>query len=128
MRPIDPGHLYELKHLDGESTSLLRFVKRVGDAYPLNELPAYDGVTSQEVLRALIDRLVYVNKQDSSLLNHWVIQDLRNAMYSLEKRAALKRGDGKAFVEYTAAYIYNIEEAPTCNKCGHICCSMHNAD
>jgi hypothetical protein len=68
MRVMDPGHWYELALLDALPNRLgletLRFVKRVGDKFPGNQLPAYAGTTTQEVLRALIDRTKYVDAQE----------------------------------------------------------------
>ena len=53
MKVLEPGHLYELDHLDGEGKSQLSFVDRgVGGRQPTHE-----GVYNQEVLRATIDVL-----------------------------------------------------------------------
>lgn len=56
MKVIDPGHVYDLRSLDGEQLNRLVFVKREGPSYPGN-VGHYPGTTMQEVLRALIDRL-----------------------------------------------------------------------
>ena len=63
MRVLDPGHTYQLKILDGNlgDFETLCHVKRIGTNYPGNIAPAYPGTTTQEVLRAEIDRLRYVN-------------------------------------------------------------------
>lgn len=47
MRVIEPGHIYELEHLDGDSTQRLVFVNR--------EDTPHEGTQTQEVLRANID-------------------------------------------------------------------------
>lgn len=49
MKTIEPGHIYQLHHLDGSNASLLTFVNReVGTEH--------EGTQTQEVLRAFIDK------------------------------------------------------------------------
>ena len=62
MRIIDPGHVFELDHLDGPGKTILDFVKRVGKKFPGNENP-HEGVISQEILRALISRTEHIQNQ-----------------------------------------------------------------
>ena len=125
MKVLDPGHIYELAHLDGDSSSLLIFVKRMGEKYPGNDC-AREGVTTQEVLRALIDRLQYVDNQHPWDENKFVIKLLRNAIFGLEIRAARARGDEAGFrkaLKESGFYSPDqIEKIPTCPKCGHIGC------
>ena len=47
MRVIEPGHIYELDHIDGEQKQTLTFVNR--------ETNPHEGTQTQEVLRATID-------------------------------------------------------------------------
>lgn len=136
MNVLDPGHLYELANLRtnttdivGNSVETLRFVKRIGSKYPGNEPPAYSGTTVQEVIRALIDRLHYVDAQidrtdevskSGHVANAGAIRDLRNALRWLEIRAAEERGDSAA-----ASDIFGMKEpelAGICDVCGHILC------
>src|ERR1700760_4852576 len=49
MRVIEPGHVYELDHLDGDQKSRLTFVNR--------ENTPHEGTQTQEVLRAIADVL-----------------------------------------------------------------------
>lgn len=63
MKVIDPGHVYELAHLDGQHVERLVFVKREGDGYPGN-FGHHEGTNLQEVLRALIDRVEYLNRHE----------------------------------------------------------------
>lgn len=125
MKVIDPGHAYELAMLDntnddaGQTHAVLQeqelyFVKRVGDKY---------GTTTQEVIRALIDRTQYVDKQKSHSRNLVVIRSLRQALRELEMRAAEERGEGDAVP--TIFKLKAPELAPTCDTCGHVCCSKH---
>lgn len=120
MRVIDPGHLYSLAHLDGDGGQELRFVKRVGDRYPGNAPPPYEGTTLQEVLRALIDRMEYVDRQAPCAHNRATTRHLREALRSLEVRAAEARGDEHA-ADLIRSWRY-VELASTCAGCGHVCC------
>lgn len=47
MKVIEPGHIYELTHLDGKNTQVITFVNR--------ELTPHEGTQTQELLRANID-------------------------------------------------------------------------
>lgn len=49
MRVIEPGHIYELSHLDGDNRQRLSFVNR--------EAAPHEGTQTQEVLRAQIECL-----------------------------------------------------------------------
>lgn len=116
MRVLDPGHRYALAQLDGDEEQELRFVKRVGAKFPGNEPPAYEGVTMQEVVRALLDRLLYVDHQDPCPENAMVFSMLRSVLWLLESRAARVRG-----VPPPAAR--SIEWTTTCATCGHVFCA-----
>lgn len=115
MKILDPGHTYELNHLDGENKSILTFVKREGDNYPGN-VGEYEGTNLQEVLRALIDRVKYLNNQIPCSQNEQIITNLRHSIFLLEQRAAVRHGR-KPLEGW-----WNIEFKPICNKCGHIGC------
>lgn len=49
MKVIEPGHIYEVDHLDGENKGKLVFVNR--------ELTPHEGTQTQEILRVIIDLL-----------------------------------------------------------------------
>ena len=118
MRIIDPGHQYELTSFDGGEPQKLTFVKRNDppEKYPGNE-NAYPGTQTQEVLRALIQRSLYVNNQEPCEETQNVIVRLRRCLYDLEKRHARRHGsDFQTFVGLP------IEEHPFCQDCGHIYC------
>lgn len=119
MKVIDPGHKYQLNHLDGINTSILTFVKRIGENYPGNENP-HEGTNIQEVLRVLISRCKYLNKQIYSPHTEEVIYLLRLALFSLECRNAERKG--RTFLRSVDD---NIELLPTCQICGHIDCKEH---
>jgi hypothetical protein len=117
MKVLEPGHLYELKCLDGRDLHWLRFVKRIGPGYPGNEPPAYSGTTMQEVLRALIERSEYVNGQVPCVETESAIGLLRSALVLFEIRA--KRVKGK---HLTVRAVEDVIDGATCPKCGHVQC------
>lgn len=121
MKTLDPGHQYELNSLDGDLQQVLTFVKRCDrddpSKYPGND-NAYPGTTTQEVLRALINRTQYVQNQIPCLENEQIISMLRQCIYLLESRA--KQRKGKALRLTTTV---PIEAIGTCPKCGHILCT-----
>ncbi len=142
MKAYDPGHAYELDCISLSSGRLcshkqcLTFVKRIGDKYPGNDGCAYDGPTTQEVLRALIDRLGYVNSQKYSDYNGSVISMLRESIVLLELRAADElvaesTGDDlrSAAARFDRILDLDCESAielvPACAVCGHIMCERH---
>lgn len=116
MRVLDKGHKYTLATLDGQGISwLLQFVKREGPNYPGN-VGHYPGTTTQEVLRALIDRMKYVDQQKRHRTNELVLTHLRWSLYELEWRAAKEAGlSGLPYIQKDI-----IELLPTCNICGHL--------
>jgi len=123
VKVLDPGHRYALAHLDGEGKSTLTFVKRVGDKYPGNS-SAYEGVTTQEVLRALIERQRYVDGQRPDVANQRVIRNLLEALAELEIRAANARGDSNAFDQLATMDLDAVLALPTCTTCGHVLCRI----
>jgi|HubBroStandDraft_6_1064221.scaffolds.fasta_scaffold826884_2 hypothetical protein len=142
MKVLDPGHRYSLATLDRsdwpeDANPQLIFVKRIGDNYPGNEPPGHEGTTTQEVIRALINRTKYVDNQIHSDHNNFVIHHLREALFHLEHRAAQVRKEWSAFYEATKearmlmhfpetkAKLQAIEDIPICDTCGHIACGKH---
>lgn len=118
MRVVDSGHEYELNNLDGNDTTRLIFVKRQGDKYPGN-IGSHSGTNMQEVMRALIDRTKYLNKQIYDPRNVAVIEYIRRCIWLLEDRAAERHN--RSFDYYPD----NIEIEPICIICGHIGCLGH---
>lgn len=124
MIVVDPGHTYLLDHLDGDNQSILAFVKREGEGFPGN-VGHHEGTNMQEVLRALIDRVQYLDDQISSPHNYQVLWHLRACIQNLEQRAAERHG-------LPASAAYNlwkdtfVEDLPTCHHCGHIVCERMN--
>ncbi|RWO08248.1 hypothetical protein [Mesorhizobium sp.] len=81
MRAIYPGHRYELNHLDGNGKSVLQFVQRSPLHVPM------EGVTNQEVLRAVIDRVKSLDAEVPWAGNAQIIRHLRMAILLHESRA-----------------------------------------
>ena len=124
MKVVDSGHYYLLDQLDNPIHPYLQplvFVKRVGDGYPGNEPPAHPGTNMQEVLRALIERVKYLDNQIPCQNNIQALRSLRNALWMFETRAADRHG---RLVEFLVEFKESlIETYPTCHKCGHIGCN-----
>lgn len=133
MKVIDPGHHYLLGQLDAvlgaefapgwpggfviPGQANLIFVKREGDDYPGND-GLHPGTTCQEVIRALIDRVKYLDNQIHDDRNARIIRNLRECIWIFETRAADRHlrnwsiGGDLDFIEFL----------PTCSKCLHIGC------
>ncbi|MEK7460280.1 MAG: hypothetical protein AAB628_01880 [Patescibacteria group bacterium] len=86
MKVIDPGHLYELKEI-GKNPCIqhLLFIKRSGGAIKYNE--EWPGLQTQEVLRVLIDRTIYLNDITPCFETMDAVQHLRMALFMYEVRA-----------------------------------------
>jgi hypothetical protein len=115
VKVIDPGHVYELDRLDGDGCETLTFVKREGPGYPGN-VGHHAGTNMQEVLRALMDRVRYLDRQIPDLSNLDAIGALRDALFSFEVRAATRHG------RPAPVYSEDFEYQPTCARCGHVGC------
>lgn len=123
MNILEPGHIYDLKWYDGKSyrpfETLLIFMKREGQKYPGN-IGSHPGTNIQEVLRALIDRVKYLDEQISDSRNGQVLLHLRAAIILLEDRAADRHGRALPWRPGPAPLM--IEYQATCRFCGHIGC------
>jgi hypothetical protein len=119
MKVLEAGHTYALQSLDGGDWETLSFVKREGPGYPGNK-GTHPGTIIQEVLRACIDRLDYVNNQIPCVENRYAKDALQTAIWCLERRAA---GRHEREFRFPTA---EIEKLPTCSGCGHIGCLEKN--
>lgn len=126
MEINDPGHfyyltVYEPDHKPADYNQTLGFVKRVGPGYPGNEGRAYSGTICQEVVRALIDRVKYVNKQDPCPEDSRIIMKAREILYEFEVRAANKNGRAHLLPHLTIWFENGtLEFQPPCPICGHL--------
>jgi hypothetical protein len=115
MRIIDAGHTYGLQELDGEGERILIFVKREGEKYPGN-VGHYSGTNMQEVLRAVFDRLGYLDKQIEDTRNQKCRYLIAEAIELLEARAADRHGRTRPTrIESVVGKL--------CPKCGHVGCT-----
>jgi hypothetical protein len=116
---IDPGHKYLLGSIDGELPQVLQFVKRCDLQDPARfpgNTDAYPGTTLQIVLRALIDRVNYLQGQHGCLENKLLLLCLKLSIWLLEHRAARR---------HHRAYFKGLQFAasePLCDECGHTVC------
>lgn len=121
MRVLDPGHCYGLTVFDRRDDydvpeTILRFMKRVGAGYPGNT-DSNPGTNCQEVLRALIQRVRYLDLQVPCKNNGRILQHLRAALFEFEERAAFRHGRALLL-----GPLLEIESEPFCANCGHIGC------
>lgn len=120
MKVLDPGHLFALQALDGKWPTLLRCVKRnqPPEKYPGNR-DAYPGTNCQEVIRALISRLKYLDQQQPARQNDDAIFHLEMVLLALEDRAHQKHGS-EVIADLS---IDEVLAATPCPTCGHVLCS-----
>ncbi len=87
MKVIDEGHKYHLKTLDGIESDVekLTFVRRFRDS------DNYPGTTNQEVLRALINRVEFLNDEVPWEGNKEILKHLRMALVLHESRALMRK-------------------------------------
>lgn len=117
MEILDPGHRYKLDVFDGTPQVILVFMKRIGEKYPGNEPPAYGGTNLQEVWRACIDRLEYLNNQVPCAETQACIELLKTCIFLLESRASRRHG-----LSLHVSVFDEIHTLQPCPFCGHIHC------
>jgi hypothetical protein len=118
VKVIDPGHEYLIEALDGGEPQVIRFVKREGANYPGN-VGAHGGPITQEYLRAILHRCVYMNNQGWCAETDIIIASLRAAIMAFEVRAARCRG-----ASIDLKRLSDIDNESTCPTCGHIQCDQ----
>ncbi len=119
MEIITPGHLYKLQEYDyyqSEHIQTLRFMKRIGDKFPGNNPPAYSGTNCQEVIRALINRLQYLQNQKPCIETETIIFHQRQSLIQFENRAMRI----KDININSTSWPWEIEKLIPCKICGHI--------
>ena len=87
MKIVDPGHIYILQGNKNTDPCTLLFFKdeAINDS-------GHGGTTNQEVCRALIDRIKFLNNQQPCILNETMIIFLRSVIELHEMRAAEQKG------------------------------------
>lgn len=123
MKILEPGHVYQLQHLDGTGAGVLTFVNREPGA-------EHEGTQTQEVLRALIDRTQHCDTCLRWDGNDKIIHHLRMAL-ALHESRALERKAEKGLIEpekvatasdghfVIGAEVESKPAAADCRHCGH---------
>lgn len=117
---VDPGHSYRLPSFDGELEQTLTFMKREGAGFPGN-VGHYPGTNLQSVLRACLNRVVYLQGQIPHDNNVAIICHLKHVLRELEQRAAERHGLNPNTITLDLAAF-----GPMCGTCGHVMCG-HSA-
>lgn len=134
MLETDPGHSYKLDVYDSWLARFSRwlpafiipqarliFMKREGEGYPGN-VGHHAGTNCQEVIRALLARVRYLNGQIPHGNNDAIIHHLKECLWLLEQRAARRHGFRLRHFDFEAK---ELETAPFCRTCGHVICKGH---
>lgn len=103
MINIIPGHVYELKNHEGDSTQRINFIQK--SPRTPNDLTletVMNGTTNEEVLEVLIDRIQFLNEKMHSEYNMRALEHLHAALKNLNTRTASRVEAG---VEGTAKEI-----------------------
>lgn len=85
MKVLEPGHVYELAHIERDGSETLTFLRR-NSAAITHELE-HPGTNTQEVLRALIDRSQFLDAVIPCPETQDAIYYLRMALFCYEARA-----------------------------------------
>ena len=96
MEIEEPGHIYILNNLDGTEKTRLVFVNR-------NNCYEHEGTTNQEVIRALVDRVKYMEQQLPWDGNNKILFHLRMALVLHEARV-LERKTEEGKINKTRKY------------------------
>lgn len=84
MKEIKPGHVYDLDHLEGGGVERLRFVDRGHGTDAA-------GTVNQEVIRALISRVEFLDAERPWGGNRDILRHLRMALVLHEARAMCRK-------------------------------------
>lgn len=113
MKVVDPGHVYELHNVDGTGTQTVRFVRRRDlHGEPLISEAREEGILTQELLRVVIDRTLYLYAEAPCDEDTEIVESLRRALTLYESRAARR----------TIERLAKPEQAQPCGRCGHLLC------
>jgi hypothetical protein len=91
MKVVEPGHIYELAHLESKGTERLTFIRRSSKA--IQHPSEHPGTNVQETLRALIDRTKYLDDIIGAVENDDALYHLRMALLCYEGRAYRRKMD-----------------------------------
>lgn len=87
MKTLIPGHQYDLKNFEDESTGqLIQFIHKEPTDTPGELKTINDGTTNEEVLECLIDRMQFLQSKFPCRENAIVITKLEECLMWLNKR------------------------------------------
>lgn len=118
----DAGHKYLLPSFDGGTPQTLTFMKREGEGFPGN-VGHYPGTNLQSVLRACLDRVLYLQGQIPHDNNLAIVCHLKHCLRELEQRAAERHGFNPCAISLDLATFGKM-----CATCGHVLCSHATTD
>lgn len=105
MKVLRPGHCYSLRNLKSDTRTILSFYRD-----PEIHEQGWNGPSTQEVLRACIDRVRYLDREMPWSGNADIIKHLQAAIAGFEARAIIRK---------TEKGILDIETIPVMSD-GHI--------
>lgn len=113
MLVVEEGHVYEVHNVDGDGTQRIEFVRRRdGEARLLSLEHRSEGILSQELIRVLINRTLYLNAEAPCNENVVILDALRTALRAYESRAARRTIEKQPMPE----------RSPVCPICHHMLC------
>lgn len=92
MKIIDEGYEYSLASLEGDTAQLLRFKKTKEVNGEL--VTMHDGTSNEELIKALINRLHFLNEWMYDSYNSEALIHLENALNALNARQADRKARG----------------------------------
>ncbi len=92
MRIVDEGYEYGLASLEGSEQQLIKFKKTVEIGGKL--ITQQDGTSNEELIKALINRLHYLNEWMYDSFNSEALIHLENALNALHARQADRKARG----------------------------------
>ncbi len=92
MKIIDEGYKYELDSLEGGESQLLWFKKT--NEVDGKLITQHDGTSNEEIIKALINRLHYLNEWMYDSFNSEALIHLENALDALHARQSDRKARG----------------------------------
>ena len=98
MKVLTPGHRYLLESVEDGESQEIQFIEKKDVGGELITIAA--GTTNEEIIKMLLDRMLYLNEWVYDSYNSEVIVHLTNALNALLARTADRKARG---VEGTTA-------------------------
>lgn len=118
MKVIEPGHVYEIVNVDGDGVQTITFVRRRGNDAEVLTDGRHEGILSQELIRVLINRTLYLNDEDPCQEDVEIVHKLRDCLRLYESRASRR----------TIEKLTMPEMADACPICHHLLCAHRHPD